>query len=127
MIIKHKLKIYSETKAKLAFIKILKEFTGCGLKAAKYVADLSPGSDYFDVYRTYESDEPLTIEGHIEWLKKYSNFYNITVTNDWTSVSFDMDTHHTENLRASLNELSIEFTLDGLSELRDQKIRDILS
>ena len=130
MIVKHKLKLYNPTESKLAFVKLFKEYSGAGLKAAKFVTDLCPSCNYFDNNGEYyynQYDSPNTIDTHISFLEAESKFENVYVTNDYVCVSFDMHKNNTERLRKELDTLGADFILDGLSELREQKIRDILS
>lgn len=121
MIIKHKLIFSDFNDYKLQFVKILKEYTGEGLKACKFVADLLPSSNYFQKPHINDGETKGT---HLRYIHSHSNML-CEVNNNEVILEFDMDSSKTFGMSKRLEEWKITFELRGIQELREEKLKQI--
>ena len=125
MIIKHKLIVSDFKDHKLGFVKMLKEFSGEGLKQCKWVADLLPKDDYFNGIDNSMRTDKIEIEAHIQYLEKNSNF-DIDIKGDDLIIEFDMNISLTNEMKDQIKEWRFVAQVDGLKRLREDKLKNLL-
>lgn len=139
--IEHELSIYDCGNSKLLFVKVLKDFTGEGLKACKWIADLSPGEreKYFSEInqaKRYEHNIRAnidniesyydTVESHAKWVDENSTFKILISTDKELRFKFDMNISKDYEFRDGLKNIGVKFELIGGIEMRNRKIDTLL-
>lgn len=110
--IQHELIVYKSGSSLLGTVRYIKEYTGCGLKTAKWFVDTLPDrrKDDFDI----DEDNKLLNELDIELTKDSSIF----------KIMMSLDT--AESFRLRLLECGNEFYLSALKSIREDKLGEIL-
>jgi len=126
MITTHKIIIFNALpKSKIPMVRIFTHYLKLPLKASKYLTELLPGIgiSYFDNLTLTR----MTPETHSEYLKEFTYIKISSIYQSPIEISFEMDSDIYQELYDELDEIEgVFFKLEGLQEIRNNKIDSIL-